>query len=376
VAAWPTVLRLAHRRHRLARAAALALLVAGLVPASASAADPQMNAVARLAGHTRDGAWLAIDVHLENDGPPIVGELEMVGGLNGLTTYHVPVDLPTQSSKTYTIYATAPSAHGDLEVALVVDGATPLEATVRPTYHNQEQLVIGVVAEVPDRLVAPLRDLPQTQGALPAVLDLAVADLPEHAAAWTALDRLVWQDADSTLLTPAQVDALTAWLAQGGRLVIVGGTSGPAILGGFPDTILPFRPDATLDIAPEVLAGYLGDLPDDAAIVPALSGPAGEGAVLVRSGDRVVAAERPYGTGSVTLVGVDPTARWIADSGTGDGLWRRLVPPTRGSSFVLADDARLVEASSRLPSIALPRGGGPRRLATWWRGPSTNASPR
>ncbi len=75
-------------------------------------------------------------------------------------------------------------------------------------------------------------------------------------------------------------------------------------------------------------------------------------------GDRVVAAERPYGGGSVTIIGFDPTAKWIADSNIGEGLWRRLLPPRGTTGPILVDDSQIMSAATQLPSLALPPIGG------------------
>ena len=63
---------------------------------------------------------------------------------------------------------------------------------------------------------------------------LTPADLPERVEAWGALDRLIWQDIDATALDADQLAALRGWIAGGGRLVIVGGTAGPASPVGVP----------------------------------------------------------------------------------------------------------------------------------------------
>ncbi len=84
---------------------------------------------------------------------------------------------------------------------------------------------------------------PSQNGAAPAIVTLTPADLPERIQAWSALDRIVWQDVDASALTPAQLAASAAWIAGGGRLVIVGGTAGADSLTGFPDELLPYRPD-------------------------------------------------------------------------------------------------------------------------------------
>ena len=215
------------------------------------------------------------------------------------------------------------------------------------------------MADRPDKIVEGFR-LGGDQGALPpATAILAPEDLPERVEAWGALDRLIWQDVDTARLSPAQVTALRGWLAGGGRLIVVGGTAGPASLAGLPDAILPYRPTATIDAPAETLRSLLGTIPVDAVAVPALAGSAGEGRTLATVGDRVIAAERRYGNGAVAIVGIDPTASWIAASKASDALWRSLVPGRSSSGDVSGtDDSFMVQAVASLPSLALPPIGG------------------
>ena len=68
-----------------------------------------------------------------------------------------------------------------------------------------------------------------------------------------------------------------------------------------------------------------------------------------------MAAEQPYGTGMVTLLGFDPSVAWIAKTDTADVLWRRLLPARdRRGPHRSADDNMLVGAVQQLPSLALP----------------------
>ena len=81
-----------------------------------------MEAQVLLDGHARVGSWMAIDIRLTNDGPAITGELRMAGGAQGRTRFGTAVDLPTQSDKTYRLYAQPPGFGRELEISLV-DGA-------------------------------------------------------------------------------------------------------------------------------------------------------------------------------------------------------------------------------------------------------------
>jgi hypothetical protein len=344
-------------------------IVAGAIAAPAFAAGPApaavtppagltIEATVMLEGHARVGSWMAIDVHLKNDGPAIAGELRLAGGTQGRTRFGTLVDLPTQSDKTYRIFAQPPAFGQELELSLV-DGADTI-ATTKASFavHDAAQMIVGVVAERPGEIIGDLDLLPNMNNVAPLTLGLDVTDLPDRVEAWGAVDRIIWQDTDSSRLETAQLDALRGWIAGGGRLVIVGGTGGPATLSAFPDDLLPYRPTATTDVAPSSLVALLGELPGDARDLPALSGDLAAGTVLASAGDRAVAAERRYGSGSVTIIGFDPTADWITGTRMAEGLWRRLVPTRSASGVIVSDDSQIVQAASQLPSLALPPTGG------------------
>jgi hypothetical protein len=337
--------------------AAVAAIVVVLGPAAipAAAADgPTMEARILLNGNARIGSWMAIQVHLVNNGPAVTGELRLAGGSQGQTRFGTAVDLPTQSDKTYVLYAQPPAFGSELEIVLAGNEEKLASTKAKFSIHDTTQLVVAVVAEHPESIVANLRLLPNQNQVSPLVMSIAPEDLPDRVEGWNMLDRIVWQDIDATRLTPAQLVSLRGWVAAGGRLVIVGGTAGPKSLAAIPDVLMPYRPTATTDVPAEALSGILGDAPAAAADLPALSGELVDGRALATVGDRVVAAERPYGTGQVTLLGFDPTTGWIAESKTSDGMWRRLLPARSSGGLVFSDDNMLVSAVSQLPSLALP----------------------
>jgi len=332
--------------------------MAATAPSVGAVQGLSLEAKPMLGGHTRLGTWMAIEVHVKNDGPPITGEIRVPGGTQGRTSFGMPIELPTQSDKTVRIYTQPPAFGQNVEVSLV-DGTTVIATTKAAfTLHDPTQLVVGVVAERPENIVGSIDLLPNANNIAPLTIPLGPGDLPDRLEAWGTLDRLVWQDVDSSRLSSEQLAALKAWVAGGGRLVIVGGTVGPASLSSFPDSILPYRPTSTIDVAPSSLVALLGDIPSDAKDLPALGGPLIDGRVLASVGDTAVAAERPYGSGSVTIIGVDPTVKWIADTTASETLWRRILPARAGGGTVISDDSQITQATSQLPSLALPPIGG------------------
>jgi len=356
----------APRRNRpltaLASVAAIGALLLALIGSSAvpvMAADPPtMTARVLLQGHARLGSWIAILVHLHNDGPSVTGELRLQGGSQGGTRYATPVQLDSPSDKDWILYAQPPSFGQQLEVVLANGTSVIARQKVAVTIHDPGQLVVGVVAEDPQPIVGTL-NLPgvQNQGRA-VVVPLALEDLPTRIEAWSAMDRLVWQDVDAASLSAEQMTALRGWLALGGRLIVVGGTTGIGVLGGFPDDILPYRPTSTVDVAPESLRSLLGTLPASATDVPAMAGELTRGRALATSGDRTIAAQAAYGGGSVTILGIDPTTGWIGESTAVANLWPSLIPPRSEGTVSMSDDTQIAGAVSNLPSLALPPLGG------------------
>ena len=341
--------------------ASVALAVIAPLGASVSAAGadvPVMNAAVMLEGHGRVGSWMAIQVRLRNDGPSMTGELRLAGGAQGRTRFGTPVDLPTQSDKTYLLYAQPPAFGGSLDVTLVDGSRTVATTEVAFTVHDSSQLVVGVLAERPEGIVPRIDAAPAANGIRSAVVSLGIEDLPERVEAWAPLDRLIWQDVDSSQLAPGQVAALRGWLAGGGRLIVAGGTGGGSVLAGFPDDILPFRPSATIDVPPDSLTSLLGEIPATATEVVALGGELTRGRPLATVGDATIAAEASYGLGAVAIIGFDPARGWIGALDSVESLWRRLLPARVSGASVSGDDNQLVNAVAQLPSLALPPIGG------------------
>ena len=343
------------RRPRLRLFAAVALSLAAIgaatLPVSA-AGELTMEARILLNGNARIGSWMAIEVHLVNNGPAVTGELRMAGGSQGQTRFGRVVDLPTQSDKIEILYAQPPAFGSELEIVLVSGNEKVASTKAKFSIHDTSQLVVAVVAERPEDIIGDLRLPPNQNQVAPLLMGITPEDLPERVEGWNMLDRLVWHDVAADRLTTAQLASLRGWVASGGRLIIAAGTGGPNTLAAFPDALLPYRPTTTTEIPATALAGLLGEIPDSAASLSALSGELIEGRALATAGDRVVAAERSYGTGLVTLLGFDPG--WITDPDTEDQLWRRLLPPRSFGGLVFSDDNMLVSAVSQLPSLALP----------------------
>ena len=343
----------------LATLAVAALAFGPLAPVGTAAGDVTMSARVLLQVHARAGAWMAIEVSLENNGPAVSGELRMQASSQSTARFATAVDLPTASRKMFYLYAQPPAFGQTMKIELVAAGATLQTASAAYLAHDTAQLVVGVVAERPQSIIGDLR-LPPSINNVPAVLaPLTLADLPERVEGWAPLDRLIWQDVDTSRLSKPQLAALRGWLAAGGRLVIVGGTAGIGTLAAFPDDLLPYQPTSTMDLAASTFASLLVGAPATTGDVPTMTGNPGTGRALATSGDRWAAADLTYGNGSVTLLGFDPTTKGIGATAAVSALWGRLLPARSiSTSPAIADDSNLLSATGQVPSLALPPIGG------------------
>ena len=60
----------------------------------------------------------------------------------------------------------------------------------------------------------------------------------------------------------------------------------------------------------------------------------------------------------MTVIGLDPTVGWIAESKATQALWRNLIPRAAAAFVGMGDDREIVGAVSELPALALPPIGG------------------
>jgi hypothetical protein len=341
----------------------LAALLAGsgltIAAAPVHAADIEVTASALLGGHVRPGAWAAVKVHIVNNGPALNGELRVRTQQQGLSRYGVSVQLAPDAIQDHLLY-TQPPLFGSKLVVELVSGETVVSAVDVPIKsHDSYSPIVAVIAERPEGVLRDIGDAVRNPnfGTTPSVITLTPADLPPRVEAWSAIDRLVWQDIDFGLLDREQLAALRLWVGAGGRLIVLGGTTGVGTLSELPAEMLPYLPERTVDVATADLGALLGNLPADAVPLPAVAGTLLRGSVLARSGDVVYAAQTSYGQGAVTMIGINPGTGWLAGTDSAGTLWRRALPLGQGAfvnPFVIADDQIFQNALYNLPAVALP----------------------
>ena len=167
----------------------------------------------------------------------------------------------------------------------------------------------------------------QSSGTL-QVAEAVGGELPDKAAGYGGVDAfLLRSDAPLDSLTEAQADALKGWVASGGHLVVCGGVDAGCFASSFfngllPATIGPARPAVQMPGVGPV--GALALTPKPLPGVRVTSS-AADGTPLVVTG--------PFGAGSVTLTGYDPTAKnFQLAAVNAPALWQALLTTASGSS--------------------------------------------
>lgn len=205
----------------------LLLLAAGR--AWAQPAGPEMTVSTAWEGLVRKPGWVELQITLENESGEWDGEV-VVEDRRWTTTYHLPVQLPAHAHKVYRLPVFVGS--GD----------------------SAEVALLDAQGEEVERHSLTLRALPfDTRICIAAdpltTMNLADCDeslliqqpemMPEMASAWEAIDLLVMRDFPTAEMSEAQREALRAWVAAGGHLVLLEGPAMDAMLEGLPPSLRP-----------------------------------------------------------------------------------------------------------------------------------------
>ncbi len=311
---------LLRRARRAAAGALIAWLVVGALPARAASAV-EIEAHALIGGRYEIGGWLAVSVTLSNSGAPTDGYLsaETDGG-----TVRRHVELPAGARKVVPLYVEPEAFQREVVVTYTEPNGT-VSATTEVRVMEQTSGQVAIVGDT----TATLR--PQVvasgQGNRPEPISLTVAEIPERPEPLGGLSSIVWA-ADSTGLSSAQVGSLERWVADGGQLVIVGGTDWQTRTGGF-TSLLPLTGLASADgTSLAALASWVGQ--DAASLEPATvsTGPVHEeGRAIVTADDgTVLVSMRPFAAGEVVLIGADAAVEAFRGWEGAPHLWDRVIP--------------------------------------------------
>ncbi len=250
--------------------------------------------------------WLPVRVIAANEGPDVIGSLEIEATRydGGTVRYTRPIELSQQSRKEVFMYATAEGYLNSVQVNLLHDDEVLADATTRVSQVGGADLLYGVIAGSPSAF-HNLGDIDPFNGQ-GHFAQLELDDLPPASAAWRSLDVLLFSDTDTGDLSPAQSEALDTWIAAGGRLIIAGGPGWQRTLAGIGDlSPVSLTGTATLtDLA--VLGAYTFSEPPEGPAQITTGDPVHGAEVLLEIDDVPVIIERSVGYGAIDYLAFDP----------------------------------------------------------------------
>jgi hypothetical protein len=309
-------------------------------------------------GYCRTDAWCPVYVVLSNEGSDVEGELVMPAGGGGGSpsdVYARQVVLPAHSRKAYFLYfpPSGSSAGSRLTVKLRAGKEEIASKNVSVTWLDVGERLYGIAGSDPSALGFLANVAPVGGKAMVARVELAA--LPPDPLAWEGLDVLVLNDVDTTTLSAEQQEALATWVAQGGHLIVGGGTGAALTAAGVAD-LLPVTVGGTRSVSSlQALGEYVS--------APLAIGPYAvaetvlrDGEVLIAQDDLILLARRTYGAGQVDFVAFDAGLNPFVNWDDAVRLWEWIVGAraTSAQRLAIRNGYSAFEAVNALPGRGLP----------------------
>jgi len=349
---------------RLRAALSLAAILAlgrAVTPAGAQAGgDISWSASAGFDGYIKLERWVPVRVELANDGPDaevLVEVFPKPAPPARASEYSQSVALASGARKNVTLHAYPTGGTGSLLVRLSVQGRLVSQTDLPVINLWGTDTLVGVMAADPTSFNV-IRNPMRGVGANRVETALLSAEtLPDRGPALSALDALIICDHDTGAMTPAQLQALEAWVASGGRLLVCGGPNWRKTTAGLTG-LLPIDITGTQRVASlESVGSYLnlGAGPQGEAIL-AVGKPGADAETLIEQANFPLVLARRFGLGQVVFLAADPTLAPLSAWPALQVMYRALFlegPYAQAGIWGPQDDAA-ARAASLFPNLSLP----------------------
>jgi len=314
------------RRKPLAVAIILITLCALMIPIS-SFADEERNDIIMEAqvgfdGLFRLGQWTPITVEIENNGKDIQGSLEVVANQNSITgmIFSRSAVVPGNSRKRFVLYVQVNSIQQEMHINLVEGGKTiktvKIDGLLPLTW---SKYLLGVVTDDKAGMSYWWNTLgSDTIFTEHETVHFQVQDLPDRKEVLDNFEILVFDNADTSLLTDKQKSALISWIEDGGILIAGTGANGNRILSGLTPEIIPLQPGEISTVnAGDKLSKIAGrNLPDN-AMLQLMDLKSEQGEFIVQEGAHKLVWKLQLGSGYIFVsafdLGLEPVIDWAGN---------------------------------------------------------------
>lgn len=298
-----------HARTLTRIAALLFFLLAAAGPVRAQAGI-SLTARVGLNGYCKEEAWIPVRVLVENTGADVNGRVQISyrNSEGGTSIYGQDVSLPTTSRKEFFLYFHPHGFVRSLTVSLVADGKKLAGNDLNLSCLDRDSRLFGVLADDPSTYDG-LANIQPLDGFV-RVAPLQLADLPDRVQGWGALDALIVSGVDTGPLSEDQRTALKMWIANGGRLMVVGGPDWEAASAGLKD-LLPLKLNSvrTVENLSALPAYFKDDSPLEEPVILAVGRVDKDARVLIEQDGIPLIVEKGIGFGGVVFLSADPSLK-------------------------------------------------------------------
>lgn len=306
-------------------------------------------------GTYKNGAWIPVTINVTNNGNDMRGRLAWRWSTTN-AQWSQEVDLPRGSEKRIVLPVAADAPIGASATLELVDGdRVVLSERVRSTQIEVSRAVIGVVSTAANALTdigGMYADI--ASGAVLVRLDPPT--LPERSELLQTFDILFVHDTDTSALSDGQRNALTMWVAEGGRLII--GGDRPETATGLEAIGAATVGDAARDVPVSVLNEKSAFRPADtnAALRMLTLTPVADARVVIASSEGLpLVVRRSYGSGQVLQTAFNLESFSVA--GETVAFWEQLLPWSERSRQwyqLRGSGESLLRQGLNLPGLRLP----------------------
>lgn len=300
------------------------IVTSNMVSQANAQADSQitLKAEAGFDGYAKEGAWIPVHLTVENKGVDINEANIQVSykDFSGISSiFSADISLPANSRKELSIYVFYPQGGAaNLSVELISKKKVISKTTTRISNIAPNSLLIGLMAKTPSKF-SGINTLPSPN--ITRLVEIDPATLPDKVQGLESLDVIIVSDIDTGILSTAQRNALELWIAKGGQLLTMGGSTWQPTVQGI-QAFLPIQVSGTttLTAVPDIskisstLVSPTINAYEEKEVILASGILTKDSRVLATQGDLPLVIERTIGKGKSIFFaadfGLSPYSEW------------------------------------------------------------------
>jgi hypothetical protein len=347
---------------RLAGLLLLMVGIAGFAPPQQNPPVPiEMTVDAGYAGSFRENEWIPLYIRLNNNGSSVEGRVVVRpetsnGAVNN--TYSLPISLPEGARQSAFLYVTANNFARELRVEFISNTGEILliESALVRAMDTGDQLHVVITQNASGSI-----DLTSVHdgGYAGFQANWRIDNLPDQAVGLNSVDTILFSDVDTGTLSTLQRAAISDWVAQGGHLIVTGGTNWQSTASGLSE-LLPLIPEnsrtvSNLSPIRDWLRTNEAPLNDQTVIATGALQTAAHTLVALEDQTPLL-ARRIYGEGTVDYLAADPNALPLRGWDALPDLWMTLattLDPEPGWAHGINEWQSANQAVNILPGVNL-----------------------